>query len=542
MRHLRCKKIRVAADDAPSKGGRGFAHLQLALRSDAASRLGWASVILAGAAGLMIAARLLVGLFGILPGGVLAGVDAAVLFGGLLVTWLCWRGSLDPGSFTRFAILVEVTVAWMLATELLGWQDRMPTGQWAVLGTPRTGVWILFFATFIPLRPRVHLLGGLLSAAAVPSILVLSPLLRNAGAREPAAPVTAVLLQVLIPTALTVAGGYFAARVLYGLAEELTAARRMGSYQLQRRLGEGGMGEVWLAKHELLSRPAAIKFILPTALAAQGVAVAQLVLKQFEREVQATAALRSPHTIQVYDYGSTDEGVFYYVMEFLEGLDLHELIYRFGPLPVGRVVHILEQACHSLGEAHAAGLIHRDVKPANLFVCRYGREVDYVKVLDFGIVKDTGVNEGSTSDSAFTGTPGYAPPETIRGQAQRVGPRSDVYALACVAYWLLTGRKVLEDGAPVNTLMAHLTRTPKPVSQCGATDVPAALDDLLLRCLAKEPEDRVRDMDELRANLEEIAVACPWSPEEARRWWRDHLPAARNESVESSIRTEGNRG
>ncbi len=523
MRHLRCRKIAVADEAVASPDASGLSRLRTTLRNDGPSRLGSAGAMLAGAAGLTLIARRLIGLPEIILGQAPAGVDAALLASGLLVAWLCWTRRVGQASFPGFALLVEVAIAWILATELIDWEGRAAAGRLAIVGTPRTGVWILFFAAFIPLRPRHHLLGASLSAAAVPGVLVLSPLLRNGGTCGTSSPGAAILLQMLIPTALSVAFGYLASRVSFRLAAELTVAQRMGSYQLQRRLGEGGMGEVWFAKHELLSRPAAIKFVLPAALAARSVAGAQLVLERFEREVQATAALRSPHTIQVYDYGSTDEGVLYYVMEFLDGVDLQELVLRFGPLSVGRVVHILEQACHSLGEAHAAGLIHRDVKPANLFLCRYGREVDFVKVLDFGLVKDVGMKEEHTMDGVFMGTPGYAPPEFIRGQTQRIGPRSDVYALACVAYWMLTGRRLFEDGTGTSALLAHLTEIPKPVSLCGATGVPAALDDLLLRCLAKDPDDRVHDMDVLRAELGSIAATCPWPKEQAQQWWESRL-------------------
>jgi serine/threonine protein kinase len=207
-------------------------------------------------------------------------------------------------------------------------------------------------------------------------------------------------------------------------------------YQLVERLGEGGMGEVWRAKHRFLARPAAIKLMRPEVLGGSSVERQSLSLL-FEREAQATASMRSPHTIELYDFGVADDGAFYYVMEFLDGFDLQALIDRFGPIPPDRAVHLLKQVCHSLAEAHAEGLIHRDVKPANVYVCRHGREVDFVKVLDFGLVKSQNDALGSditlSRDHSVGGTPSFMPPEQVLGDRPLDG-RSDIYAVGCLAY------------------------------------------------------------------------------------------------------------
>ena len=254
----------------------------------------------------------------------------------------------------------------------------------------------------------------------------------------------------------------------------MTEALRCGSYELLEPLGQGGMGEVWRARHVQLERPAAVKRIRAELLASGG-EDATTVLRRFRREVQATSALRSPHTVAVYDYGAADDGAFYYAMELLEGLDLRTLVERHGPLPPERAVHFLLQACDSLAEAHAAGLTHRDVKPANLFVCKLGLVHDFVKVLDFGLVKPapgSGLAETQlTVGAAAMGSPAFMPPEVAEGAAT-VDARSDVYSLGCVAYWLLTGRLVFEADTAMRMLVDHVGREPQDTAWPGAPRLP----------------------------------------------------------------------
>ena len=249
----------------------------------------------------------------------------------------------------------------------------------------------------------------------------------------------------------------------------------VGSYRLMEPLGSGGMGEVWRAQHRLLVRPAAVKLIRQSG--PFGATREQLV-RRFEREAQITASLRSPHTVQLYDFGVTDSGNFYYVMELLEGLDLHSMVKRFGPQPTERVIMLLRQACRSLAEAHEHGLVHRDIKPANLFVTRLGHEYDYLKVLDFGIVKDRPDGPESSLLSAqgfLPGTPAFMAPEIVSGDRQ-VDGRADLYSLACTAYWAVTGQLVFEASTPTQMLLHHIQTPPVPPSQISELPIPKEFD------------------------------------------------------------------
>jgi tRNA A-37 threonylcarbamoyl transferase component Bud32 len=316
-------------------------------------------------------------------------------------------------------------------------------------------------------------------------------------------------------------------QIVSRLSSEVKAARELGAYQLLELLGRGGMGEVWRARHRMLARPAAIKLVRPEVLGSTPGLPAQALLRRFEREAQATAALHSPHTIELFDFGIDDEGTFYYVMEFLDGMDLETLVARFGPLPAERVVHLLAQACHSLADAHHAGLVHRDIKPANLYVCRMGLDVDFVKVLDFGLVKwDADAHAEQTRvtmEGATSGTPAYMPPEAITGDAP-VDGRLDLYALGCVAYWLLTGTLVFEADTPMKMLLAHVQRQPAPPSQRTELPVPPALEEIVLACLQKDPGKRPASALALREMLLACALPERWTPQRAQQWWELHQP------------------
>jgi serine/threonine-protein kinase len=253
----------------------------------------------------------------------------------------------------------------------------------------------------------------------------------------------------------------------------------------------------------------------------------RVALARFEREAQATALLRSPHTIELYDFGVKDDGTLYYVMELLSGLDLDAMVRRFGPLSPARAIQFALQVCDSLGEAHERGLIHRDVKPGNLFVCRYGRRADFVKVLDLGLVKQhgDGVLDGDaklTADDAVSGTPAFLAPEQVMGA--EIDGRTDIYALGCVLYWTLTGAFVFEGKSAMDTMLRHVQDAPTPPSARAEQAVPAALDELTLACLAKPPADRPHDIDVLAARLAAIDAGEPWTAERAAEWWDRHLP------------------
>jgi len=314
--------------------------------------------------------------------------------------------------------------------------------------------------------------------------------------------------------------------VLSRLRRAVSEAQAMGSYRLEERLGAGGMGEVWRASHRMLARPAAIKLIRAESIAQASGEEAQTLHRRFEREAQATASLTSPHTVALYDFGVTDDGTFYYVMELLHGLDLERLVERFGPVSAARCVALLAQACDSLKEAHARGLIHRDIKPANLFACGIGGCWDVVKVLDFGLVTRgrpaSGAQARLTVHDRVGGTPAFIAPEMALGGT--VDGRADLYALGCVAYWLLTGSMVFEGRTALEVTMQHVQAEPVPPSQRTELSVPPELDALILACLAKDPAARPADASVLRRGLTTVPLTEPWTDDDAVRWWRLHMP------------------
>jgi DNA-binding NtrC family response regulator len=303
----------------------------------------------------------------------------------------------------------------------------------------------------------------------------------------------------------------------------LDSGVRVGSYTLLEQLGSGGMGEVWLARHQLLARPAAVKIVREgtASLAEDG----QTVRQRFAREAQATASLQSPHTVQLYDFGMTETGSFYYVMERLRGLDLQRMVERHGALTSARAVFLLKQACRSLSEAHALGLVHRDIKPANLFVCRLGAEHDFLKVMDFGVVSRQGTQAAPTITvgGLVLGTPAFLAPELATGGGA-FDARADIYGLGCVAFWLLTGRPPFE-GADMMALLAHHAGTPAaPPSSLAGTVVPADVDALVLECLSKDPARRPATADDLWWRLDRLSVSGRWDERAARAWWEQHEP------------------
>jgi eukaryotic-like serine/threonine-protein kinase len=310
-----------------------------------------------------------------------------------------------------------------------------------------------------------------------------------------------------------------ASRVLYGLRRQVRDAQRMGQYTLLEPLGHGGMGVVYRARHAMLRRPTAVKLLT--------VAETPQTLDRFEREVQQMAMLAHPNIVTVYDYGRTETGGLYYAMELLDGADLERVIQVDGPQPAARVVHLLLQACRALAGAHAAGLVHRDIKPGNLFLCRDWGSADAVKVLDFGLVKETQTGGlAVTADGALLGTPLYMAPETwIR--PRDVDVRSDLYALGAVAYFMLTGRPVFEGTNPFEVMTHHVQSPPAPPSAFARAPVPADLEAIVLRCLAKDPDERFASAELLRAHLEDCALAGVWTAADARAWWSEHEAALR---------------
>lgn len=312
-----------------------------------------------------------------------------------------------------------------------------------------------------------------------------------------------------------------ASRVIYGLNEKVREARQLGQYTLIEKVGEGGMGEVFRATHALLRRPTAIKILDSRQVDPAG-------LRRFEKEVQLTSMLTHPNTISIYDYGRTPDGVFYYAMEYLQGLNLEQLVTSEGPLPPGRVLHVLRQICGSLAEAHAAGLIHRDIKPANLFLSYRGGIPDVVKVLDFGLVKDMHPAQDATlsTTAAIAGTPLYLSPEAIAAP-QKVDARSDLYAVGAVGYYLLTGLPVFEADTVVEICGHHLHTPPVRPSERIGKPLPGDLEDCLLSCLQKDPSARPPDALVLAERLEACRDAGTWTEARARQWWEERMTRSR---------------
>jgi serine/threonine-protein kinase len=379
---------------------------------------------------------------------------------------------------------------------------------------------ILVYAVIAPASPRKMLVASLIAASMDPLALWLAYLMGNPVASIP----HAIILSLPNFSCAFIAA--LPARLLQRLGKRLREAQELGSYQLMRPLGQGGMGEVWEAKHRLLARSAAIKLVRPEVLGARNDTEARVMLRRFEREAQATASLNSPHTIDVFDFGVTDEGTFYYVMELLSGRDLETLVREFGPVSAERMAFLLRQVCHSLADAHARGMVHRDIKPANIYVCRMGLEFDFVKVLDFGLVKlreRAGDESLLTLDHTTTGTPAYMAPEIILGDAD-VDSRADVYALGCVAYYVLTGQLVFEAETPMKMLMQHVHATPVPPSQRTELPIPRELDEIVLACLQKDPNLRPQSAETLLRMCDQGRICQSWNQSMATQWWETHLP------------------
>jgi hypothetical protein len=425
---------------------------------------------------------------------------------------------LDARTVVKVSLVFEIASSYgIAASEFLQPLDLNPD-SW--VGLSWVAVWTLLFNVVVPTPPRYAVVAALASVTSVPAMVLLSlskfpPSVQGPGSFE-------IFLAFGFPYLLVVIMAYVGARVVYSLGTEVTRARELGSYRLVERLGEGGMGEVWKASHRLLARPAAIKLI--RASPSRDLDDAR---RRFEREAQAIARLRSPHTVTLFDFGVADDGAFYYVMELLDGLDADTLVKRFGPLPAERVLYLLRQLCHSLSEAHSCGLVHRDIKPANVFLCRYGEDHDFVKILDFGIAK--AAHESSDTETALTaanviqGTPAFIAPEQVLGGTD-VDARADIYSAGCVAYWLLTGEQVFTGDTTMQLLLAHAHTLPAAPSSRTELPIAPELDALVLSCLAKDRAHRPASAQDLLRRLEAVALDRSWTDERAAEWWKVHLP------------------
>jgi len=490
--------------------------LPIDLLRDISRRLQFICILILG---LLVASSVLFEILRLETSSVIryAGFAIAIIVS-LTVYFLARSGKVAAGLLLDLGMVYEVVLAAVIsiASVELTWFASVRLGFFL---SP-IAFWVLIFPIVVPNTTQKTLIASIAAALTEPTAVLL---LVAAGAGE--MPSLGNFVQYLWPSVVAVGIAVALSRLIYGLGEEVSRARAMGSYKLTSLLGRGGMGEVWRGKHRLLSRDAAVKLIRPRELDSTDETRALTVLKRFEREVQATAVLRSPHTIEVYDYGIAQDGTFYYVMELLNGLDLQDLAEKFGPQPAGRVVHILKQACHSLHEAHVGGLIHRDIKPSNLFLCRYGLDADFIKILDFGIVKqDLGRDDDGrhlTQEGMISGTPAYLAPEQA-AEGKEPDGRADLYALGCVGYWLLTKQLVFDKMSPMAFVVAHTNDEPPPMSTRTSNEVPSDLEDVIMSCLAKDPNDRPRDAMELARRLGSVAVANAWTQETADEWWVEH--------------------
>ncbi len=441
-----------------------------------------------------------------------------VSFGGVLLvlgaTWLvCRRARLSPASLhaldTTVTFLVGLLLPISAFVEGLGQELRY-------VALASVSDLLILRSIFVPSSPRHTVLVGVV--ASVPAALVAQRL--YAGTTEALWVVAFLVGGIAVATVIS--------HVFYGLRKEIRAAQRLGQrlgqYTLEEKLGEGGMGVVYRARHAMLRRPTAVK-LLPAEKA--GVDS----ITRFEREVQLTALLSHPNTVVIFDHGRTADGIFYYAMEYLEGITLESLVREHGPQPPGRVLHILTQVAGALGEAHALDLIHRDIKPANIILCERGGAPDVAKVLDFGLVKDLEEAEVLSRDHTICGTPQYLAPEAIVSPV--ADARTDLYGLGAVGYYLLTGHNVFEGRTVVEICGHHLHTTPVPPSQRLGSALPEKLEKIVLCCLEKDPARRPQGARALVRALETCDDVPLWTEERARDWWATHGEGIRRPASES---------
>lgn len=393
------------------------------------------------------------------------------------------------------------------------------------------GVMVLIFAAIVPSSTRKTIVAGFICTAMNPlSMLIAS----WRGTWDFGPRIGALVMHY--PDFILVGVAVVISRVVTRLGQQVGKAREMGSYKLGELIKRGGMGEVYRAEHRMLARPAAIKLIRPEMLVGHG-EESTIAVKRFYREAEAAATLRSPHTVELFDFGVTEDETLYFVMELLDGLDLETMVREHGVLHASRVVHVLRQVCESLEEAHVRGLVHRDVKPANIHLGHVGLKHDFVKVLDFGLVKTVATNTSEeslgTEVGRTPGTPAYMAPEMALGEL--VDGRADIYALGCVAYYLLSGRLVFDAENTFQMVAKHLRNDPVPPSLKGGVDVPYDLERLVLSCLAKKPEGRPQSAGELNRALGLLKIS-PWTETQASAWWA--AKRSNGSTTATSLRSE----
>ena len=393
-----------------------------------------------------------------------------------------------------------------------------------LLGLSALGPWVVFVGALIPNQPRWTALTAFIAATMWPVAYAIN--IARVGFVTESWSLTSVWPSINYLMAFF---AYIVGRRTYGTACEAQTAQDLGSYRLVAPIGEGGMGEVWKASHQMLARAAAIKLVKPM-MGDVSARQAENFVRRFRREANVIAGLQSPHTVYLYDFGTSQDGRFYYVMELLDGISLQTLVSTFGPQPAPRVVAILRQICRSLEEAHAQGLVHRDLKPSNVMICKVGLQYDFVKVLDFGLAKSVAGEDRSrlTVEGVAAGTPGYIAPEVALGD-NAVDHRADLYALGCVGYFLLTGTLVFPDANPVSMALKHVQAAPEPPSTRTELPIPVELERVIMQCLEKAPAHRpatARDIDELLRSCSRAGARenDEWTDLDAEVWWERHLP------------------
>jgi eukaryotic-like serine/threonine-protein kinase len=392
-------------------------------------------------------------------------------------------------------------------------------------------VFLIIYAVLVP--------GGSMIRIAISAFItaLMDPLglMINVACGLPMPPLS-IWISMFVPTILSVVVAIYISGIVFRLGQAVQRARQLGSYKLVELIGKGGMGEVWRAEHNMLARPAAIKLIRPEMLGSQATRNTAMVLQRFKQEAQSTALLDSAHTIHLYDYGATDDGSLYYVMELLDGMDLEKLVELNGPVCPERAVFFLLQICESLIEAHGRGLVHCDIKPANLFVCRKGDRFDFIKVLDFGLVKkatEAPYQEAQRADNeSVRGTPAYLPPEIILGE-KKPDARADIYALGCVAYWLISGQLVFERDSVEDMIEDHVDSEPIRLGTRTKMEVPITLEDIIHDCLHKNPNKRPQSIRELARQLSGVPLTEAWTAERAKAWWDKQLAGQKSLSPNS---------
>ena len=442
-------------------------------------------------------------------------------FGGVVTMGLLWLVATRGDSSLRTLGIIDAVSLIVTCVFFALMIESTPGGY--RIGVLAATICVIARAIVVPSSPRRTMV--LSSLAMLPvlaaSLVFLAPHF-VADDRPPLPRGSAMIVvgvTVLLWSAAAVVVAWVASRVIYGLRQQVKEAAELGAYTLEARIGSGGMGEVWRARHRMLIRPAAVKLIRPEITAK---ADHELLMRRFEREARATSALSSPHTVQLFDFGVAADGTLYYVMELLEGFNLEQLVMRFGPQTAERVVYILGQLCSSLAEAHRNGLVHRDIKPANVFLTRPDGAADFVKVVDFGLVKVDSLEPQKdepklTVTGMSVGTPAFMAPEVIAG-AEKTDHRLDLYSVGCVAFWLLTGRLVFE-GNSMTVIADHLRTPPPRPSSRVELPIPRELDELILACLEKQPADRPASAAALIERLQAIPLTTAWTLERAERWW-----------------------